>query len=283
MAIFNTSFLPSSDEVDVNKIYTTCLYRPTDFITDSEATATHTFEALNGGLTSKNISDAAKPYIESEVFRAGSFVRGYFYGFNFPDRFHSDQFSPSKDFLEDTTAGQDMDGISKSLFIKHYSLGANIFCPWKCVVYISFQGFFAGKATKYGDLAGWDFDDLHNDQGAQWFFQLYINGTEQSGSRLVLPETTGDDEKEPLEYRYRWHHRTLCVQMEKGYNEIDIRVWPKVLKTFGGPKPKHQTLCGSMSVLAIKSGSDSYLGGIPEFYSKEGPAYTSKTSSDTDN
>lgn len=283
MAIFKTSFLPPTDEVDVNKIYTTCLYRPTFFITDSETTATHTFEALNGGLTSKNISDAAKPYIDSEVFRAGSFVRGYFYGFNFPDRFHADQFSPTKDYLEDVTFDQDMDGISKTHFIKHYSLGANIFCPWKCVVYISFQGFFAGKATKYtkGDLPS-DFDDLHFNQGEQWFFQLYINGTEQSGSRLVLPETTGDDEKEPLEYRYRWHHRTLCFQMEKGYNEIDIRVWPKLLKTPGGAKPKHQTLCGSMSVLAIKSGSDTYLENIPEFYSKEGPAYPGSTSDGND-
>lgn len=57
MAKLQGTFVSSSDSVDVEEIYQQCLYNPTSFIDDTGATR-HTYEAVNGGLTAKNIADS---------------------------------------------------------------------------------------------------------------------------------------------------------------------------------------------------------------------------------
>jgi hypothetical protein len=260
VANFDTSFTTTSETLSVDDIYDLCLYKPTSDISDS-GPIRHTLEALNGGLTVHNLSTAS-PFFTSDVFRAGSFARGYFYGFNFPDRFHSAQFGADSNH----TLNFDVEPRGR-FYTPHYSLGANIFMPWRGVVYITYQGFFSGTATRFGSNKSGE-DVRHQYIGEYWKVRFEVDGDSLPGMTSVLPATRANSDLASVQHRWRWHHRVQVVSLDKGYHNISALVWPMML---GKDNTKMQTLCGSISVLALKSGKprDAAELGVPEWYSQQ--------------
>ena len=268
MAEFQPTFSTALPSVSVNEIYGSALYRPDSLVVDSAGAAKHTLEALNGGLTSRNLGLSTS----SEVFRAGSFARGYYYGFNSTDHNHASQFGPDYRALKDAVAP------SNKSMVPHQSLAASFWCPWNATAIISIQGFFGGRVTKIpsgrfssGPLST-DFHKAWENLGESWRFRLSVNGQVQHGSRFFLASTRkvatvgyfGDGSEQAgwkapgSEYRFRWHQRTRIVSLKKGYNSVALMVWPGVLMNYTGDTrynaPRLQTYCGGISLLAMKRG-----------------------------
>ena len=296
MAEFANAFHPAGvaagiSTVDVDEIYGSAIYRPTTTISDSAGVNPHTFEALNGGLTSKNIET-----VTAEAFRAGTFARGFYYGFNFQDSHHSAQHSPDDVSMRPSTTltSKKEKPPANKVFIPHPSLCASFWCPWESVGLISLQGFFGGRLTKFSydpvTVPPGAFDKTHKKDGESWRFRLFVNDEIQYGSRFYLRSTRVEDRKKVekgatqkfsnspgSEYRFRWHQRTRLVNLRRGYNTIALSIWPLVLHNAAGTKhynmPRIQTYCGGISVLAMKQGSiRAHTGLSPqplEYYSRQ--------------
>lgn len=287
MANFKDSFIPSSvDSFDINEIYEECLYRPTSYISD---TLDHTFEAINGGLTIKNVhvEDASNQdgtainpetgevygdglltwdvgKFGAEKFKSGSFARGWSYGFNFPDRFHQSQFNVDNEELKSKYQPELMSSRVRPhqrYFTPSYSLSANVFIPFDCIVYVTFQGFFAtdGLRGANDNFPGTDYD-RKTYIGEYYNNRLYIDGEYSKGTEVRAPSSRKYDSSTalktglPYEHRWRWHHKGKLVHMTKGYHQFSVMCYPSLCVDYKAGK--QQIYCGSMSLLALKSGSE---------------------------
>tara|TARA_Y100000034_G_scaffold105955_1_gene134286 strand:+ start:4564 stop:5427 length:864 start_codon:yes stop_codon:yes gene_type:complete len=274
VARFKTSFVPSSDALNANEIYSGALYKPEHEIVTPPASPGSSFEALNGSLSRENVSGT----LGAHCFRAGTFARGHYYGFNFPDRFHASQFIPSSKF---TSGGGD---IPNKIFTSHYSVSYQFFCPWPAVCFIGYQGFFAAEATQFDPndfTAAKDTEATYD--GESWHMRLLINGDVKKGSFAKIPNSRRDGEHPGQEHRWRWVHRSRSFEASKGYNTVELRVWPNVLKRYAGFEvdwdtpdktglatkeaipllpPKLVTLTGGIWVLALRRGTDSDSGPV---------------------
>jgi len=261
MANIAAGFTPATSRGNIQEIYDQCLYRPTETINDSKDE--FTFEALNGGLTNANIarfdqrSSGLPGLIHEEKFKAGSFARGHFYGFNFPDRFHQHQFNVDKLELESPYTPEkypERARAQKRYFAPSYSLGCSVFIPWKSIVYVTYQGFFAADGYRNPDTyAGTDYN---RDEYIGEFYsnRLYIDGKYEPGTEVVAPASRGEIGTLPYEHRWRWHHKTKIVQLDKGYHDFSVMVYPSLCVEHKAGK--QQIYCGSMSILSVKSGSE---------------------------
>ena len=277
MARFRSTWTPATSKLNANEIYNFSLYKPKANIIAASSGAGDTFELLNGGLSSENLSGK----LESHCFRNGSFARGHYYGFNFPDRFHASQFIPSSKFTQE--GGE----VPNRNFTSHYSLSYRFFCPWPAICFIGYQGFFSCDATQF-DPEEPIFDGRSSESvydGEDWHLRLLINGKAKKGSFAKIPSSRRDGEGSGQEHRWRWVHRSRSFEADKGYNTVDLRVWPNVLASYhsfetkdeGGTglssssptarlPPKLVTLTGGIWVLALRRGTD--LGSGPVEYNE---------------
>ena len=142
---------------------------------------------MNGDLGKSNIqfvdpgTGIEKPKFNSESFKIGSFARGYFYGFDFPDRYHEAQFS------QDAVKAKNNEAFSpKRYLINSYSLCANVFIPYDSVVFISYQGFFCSesykKITKDSGL-----DVAQKYYGNRFNHHLYIDRNRHPSMKSTAP------------------------------------------------------------------------------------------------
>jgi len=258
VAKFNETFLPASEDVDVEEIYDGCLYRPTADVLDSKIEDL-TFEALNGGLTGNNI-DLSSGKLTSEHFRSGTFARGYSYGFNFPDRYHEAQFSKDPElpeklgYITEVIASGDTD---EKWFTPSYSMCSTVFIPWNAVVYVSYQGFFAGDYK----------NEYINKVQDRSYTHLYVDGVKQTGTRCTIPAAR-KDEKVPHEDFFRWNHKARVLHLEKGYHTFNTMVYQFMVSASlsTGAQRKLHNFCGSISILAIKSGYDHNVTSFKEWH-----------------
>jgi len=287
VAIFNESIDQETltlddveDGANIQKIYEYSLYNPKNTIgagstlKDPEYS---TFESLNGDLGQTNIKVSfendrtyddgflrvatpgtpARGLISSENFKVGTFARGYFYGFNFPDRYHESQFTQNKIKLMSITATS-----PKRFFVSSYSLCADIFIPYNSVVFITYQGFFTGESIKKESNMRDGVDNTHKYYGNRFNHHLYVNGKRYGALESTAPASKpySSADMSPFEYRWRWCNRTKMIYLPKGYHSIEVcieGVLPHLKGlTAGSPDTvpdKLQHRCGSISVLAIKS------------------------------
>jgi hypothetical protein len=262
LAKIATGLSASSDFANIQEIYEQCLYRPTKDIIESKDV--YTFEALNGGLSEQNIATSDKRQMASysglfreEKFKAGTFARGYFYGFNFPERYHQHQFNVDKKQLGTSyTPGNfyKRTRAAKRYFTPSYQLGCSIFIPYKSVVYITYQGFFAsdGLRKNGSNFAGTDYNRKQY-IGEFYNNRLYVNGKYEPGTEVITPSSKSHEITLPFEYRWRWNHKAKMIHLDKGYHDISVMVYPSlnVDKAAG----KQQIYCGSISILAVKRGN----------------------------
>ena len=264
-----------TDNLEIDKIYQYGLYAPrnTKLIPDDSDLVVYgdgggdsgvTFESLNGDLGKSNIqfvdpgTGIEKPKFNSESFKIGSFARGYFYGFDFPARYHEAQFS------QDAVKSKNNEAFSpKRYLINSYSLCANVFIPYDSVVFISYQGFFCSesykKITKDSGL-----DVAQKYYGNRFNHHLYIDRNRHPSMKSTAPTSKMYQEGtvSPREYRWRWQNRSKMVYLSKGYHEIELCVEGCLFTRDYSSKvdqtpQKLQHRCGSMSICAIKSGSQS--------------------------
>lgn len=276
MAKITSSFIPADTSVDVNEIYNECLYRPTSFISD-DLLETHTFEALNGGLTKENFSplfvDSGDSGVglSSEQFRSGSFARGYFYGFNFPDRYTEAQYNQDSEAsrsvygpveLEETTRPR------KTYFNTSYSMSSNVFIPWDAVVYVSYQGFFAQKLIQIQDdvSSGTDLSiSWRHKIGDESLHRLYVDGTYEKGTETRCPASRLDYASNE-ELRYRWHNKSKILKLDKGYHDFSVLIYLFLQHWNTSDETRRlDNLCGSISIVAIKVGKESHAS-VLEWY-----------------
>ena len=287
MAKFNEFFIPSSDSVDVEEIYKKCLYRPTADVLGSSI-GHLTFEALNGGLTVKDDGSIKVGGLSSEYFRAGSFARGYSYGFNFPDRYHEAQFSEDPGAREEPitlSEFQKMGRPVKKYFVNSYSMCSTVFVPWNAVVYVSYQGFFGGDYRRYvpasssGGGVGLSpgAPSSANNIGSRAYTRLYVDGAYQYGTECLIPPSRSDT-KTPHEDLFRWNHKGRMLHLSKGYHTFTTKIYLFMInpETIADVSDKLANFCGSMSILAIKSGYDHNVTSFKEWYGKDDtfPDYT---------
>ena len=274
------TFNPSTSKVDIEEIYQQALYNPTSAISDLDGDVS-TFEALNGGLTLKNIDEDANNTFKSEHFRAGAFARGYFYGFNFPDRYHPSQFTQDSDSTESEYAPETQSTrirVRKRYLTPSYSLSANVFIPWNSIVYVTYQGFFAGNGVfkhEKGSTSNSD-ESRKTYIGDYYVNRLYIDGTYQPGTevRSVASRRFQDPLPVSFENRFRWHHKARSVFLEKGYHDFSVLVGPSIISKlssdpFSSGTGKQQVFCGSISILSIKAGKKLESDGTPEWYNRD--------------
>ena len=285
MANFFSSFSPATLDVDVNEIYEACLYDPTSSINDG--TPTHTFEALNGGLTVNNINSlelnnpshysfGPNGNFSSEYFRSGSFARGYHYGFNFPDRFHPSQFNQDRVSTKSEYNPETMptrERVKKKYFTPSYSLSANVFIPWDSVVYVTFQGFFAGNGVCNLDKSKATGSKANRRRyiGDYYNNRLYIDGSYAEGTEVRSPATRRRQTAmtTSFEHRFRWHHKAKMVHLKKGYHDFSVLVAPSLVSKISAgldERGKQQIFCGSITILTIKSGKVAESDGNVEWY-----------------
>lgn len=266
MAKINGNFIPADTSVDVNEIYNECLYKPTSFIDD--LTETHTFEALNGGLTKENflpsfvdLGDAGVG-LSSEQFRSGSFARGYFYGFNFPDRYNESQYNQDADAASSVYGPVDLEETTrprKRYFNTSYSMAANVFLPWDAVVYVSYQGFFSQTLVQVDD----DVEQgtptsitWRQKIGDESMHRLYVNGVYEKGTETRCPASE-TNYVENQELRYRWHNKSKLLKLEKGYHDFSVLIYLFLQShNTNTATRKLNNLCGSLSIVAIKAGKE---------------------------
>lgn len=288
MAKLQNSFISSSDSVNIEEIYQQCLYNPTGNISDTGSTQ-HTYEALNGGLTAENIADSAltnesspngpSGQFTSETFRAGSFARGYFFGFNFPDRYHPSQFamdheSVNSDYNPEVQSVRER--LNKRFMTPSYSLCANVFIPWDCVVYVTYQGFFAGNGICLSEGSG-----SYNRKvyiGDHYVNRLYIDGKYQVGTEVCTPAARRiqDPMTVAFENRFRWHHKARAVHLTKGYHDFSVLVGASIINDVekSDGNGKQQVFCGSISILSIKSGKTAEKDETLEWFSEDDYTYS---------
>ena len=199
----------------------------------------------------------------AEKFKSGSFARGWSYGFNFPDRFHQHQFNVDKEELESKYQPELMSSRVRPhqrYFTPAYSLSANVFIPFDCIVYVTFQGFFHSDGLR-GDKDNYSGTDQDRKQYIGEFYQnrLYIDGEYSKGTEVRAPSSRkykkSSEHKAglPSEHRWRWHHKGKLVHMTKGHHEFSVMCYPSLCVDYRGGK--QVICCGSMSLLALKSGS----------------------------
>lgn len=272
MAKFTSSFIPADTSVNVNEIYEECLYKPTSFVSDD---IDHTFEALNGGLTRANLasslinsgdSDGATG-LSAEQFRSGSFCRGYFYGFNFPDRYNESQYNQDAEAAASVFGPlnlQESVRPSKRFFNTSYSLSANVFIPWDSVVYVTYQGFFS-QALVVSSSSNTLNDPARVDIGDESIHRLYVDGKYEKGTQTKTPASRENGEKNN-EYQYRWHNKTKLLKLSKGYHTFDVLIY-LFLQAHNKDSSIRvlDNLCGSISLVAIKAGKEKDSG-ILEWY-----------------
>lgn len=273
MARFKSSWTPATGLLNANEIYSFSLYNPKANVVTGPVSSGDTFELLNGGLSSENLSGK----LDAHCFRNGTFARGHYYGFNFPDRFHASQFIPSSNFTKSGGA------IPNRNFTSHYSLSYQFFCPWPAICFIGYQGFFASDTTQFDPEDGIfeDKDPGSVYEGEDWHMRLLINGDIKSGSFSKIPSSRRDGTGPGQEHRWRWVHRSRSFEAAKGYNTVDLRIWPNVLRPYTGTvtgtegfialgdkvdnpiiPPKLATLTGGIWVLALRRGTDSNNGPV---------------------
>ena len=273
MAKITTSLVTATDVANIQEIYHNCLYRPTKSVVDAKDE--FTFEALNGGLSQENLSGADKRLASSysglfreEKFKAGTFARGYFFGFNFPERYHQHQFNVDKRQLKTVyTPGNfsDRARASKRYFTPSYQLGCSVFIPYKSVVYVTYQGFFASDGIRQNKK---NFTETEYNRrtyiGEFYNNRLYVNGKYEPGTEVITPSSRNSGITLPFEYRWRWNHKAKMIHLDKGYHDISVMVYPSLCvdKKAG----KQQIYCGSISILAVKRGVITNEGNNPEWY-----------------
>ena len=266
-----------TNKLEIDKIYEYGLYKPRSRgLADRADSAVYditdglggdvgvTFESLNGDLGKSNTqfvdpnTGISKPKFNSESFKIGTFARGYFYGFDFPDRYHEAQFS------QDTVKAKNNDAFSpRRYFINSYSLCANVFIPYNSIVFVTYQGFFSAEAfKKYEKASGLDLD--HNYYGNRFNHHLYIDKNRQPSMKSTAPSSKMYQEGSvsPREYRWRWQNRSRMVYLSKGYHEIELLIEGCLPNSdtdakVDQPGQKLQHRCGSMSLCAIKAGNQS--------------------------
>ena len=259
------------DTLDVDRIYQYGIYNPT-FSDGDDLSGDKTFESLNGELTKSNFSTAGNT-LTSECFKVGTFARGYFYGFDFPDRYHEAQFDQDPVKLQN-----DDNKTPKRYFVGSYSLSANIFVPYPSIAYISYQGFFCGEALKKDADVREGLDSVHKYKGNRFVHHLYVDDKKMPSMVCSAPSSVkysadADLQKGPVEYRWRWQNRTKCVWLDKGYHKVELFV-EGLLPIFSGLLPnrdqfsgnKLQHRCGSISILSIKAPNYSSTGGTPSWW-----------------
>tara|TARA_Y100000401_G_scaffold38880_1_gene29433 strand:+ start:20209 stop:21153 length:945 start_codon:yes stop_codon:yes gene_type:complete len=287
MALLNGNFSAASDSVDIEEIYQECLYNPTSFINDGGSDFRHTFEAFNGGLTAENIADSElspettpngpQGQFTSETFRSGSFARGYFFGFNFPDRYHPAQFTMDNGCVDDDFNPENQYSrtrLRKRFMTPSYSLSANVFIPWDCVVYVTYQGFFASNGICASDAT--DASGTFNRKtyiGDFYVNRLYIDGEYRYGTEVRTPPSRRKQDPMTIafENRFRWHHKAAAVHLTKGYHDFSVLVGANIISNpdkYEGTA-KQQVFCGSISILSIKSGKQEEDDGTLEWYGRD--------------
>tara|TARA_Y100000401_G_scaffold50541_2_gene39475 strand:+ start:311 stop:1258 length:948 start_codon:yes stop_codon:yes gene_type:complete len=276
MATIIQNFAPATDSANIQEIYQQCLYRPTKTVEDGKESVT--FEALNGGLSEMNLKDSDKRrgissysgLFREEKFKAGTFARGYFYGFNFPERYHQHQFNIDKNQLKTAyTPGKFSNRVraAKRYFTPSYQLGCSVFIPYKSVVYITYQGFFASDGIRQ-NFPDYNYTETNSDRkvyiGEFYNNRLYVNGKYEPGTEVITPTSRRNDTCLPYEYRWRWNHKAKMIHLDKGYHDISVMVYPSLCvdKKAG----KQQIYCGSISVLAVKRGILTSESNNPEWY-----------------
>lgn len=267
MAKITGNFIPSDTTVDVNEIYNECLYKPTKFILD-DITTPHTFEALNGGLTKENFAPSfvdSGDYgvgLSAEHFRSGSFARGYFYGFNFPDRYTESQYNQDAVANTSVFGPTDLEETvrpKKRYFTPSYSMSANVFLPWDAIVYVSYQGFFSQALTQIKDdiVGGFAFDKSEReDVGDESLHRLYVDGVYEMGTETRCP-ASNTEHYSSREIRYRWHNKTKLFKLDKGYHDFSVMIYLFLQRWSKGKETRVlNNLCGSLSIVAIKVGQE---------------------------
>tara|TARA_R100001594_G_scaffold7620_3_gene20490 strand:+ start:5850 stop:7010 length:1161 start_codon:yes stop_codon:yes gene_type:complete len=261
--------LELGETADPAKIYEYGLYNPTEFdafVGTDDADRNDTFETLNGGLSKNNFSPEAAGDLTSECFKIGTFARGYFYGFNFPDRYHEAQFD------QDPVKLRNDENISpKRYFVGSYSLSANVFVPYPSITYISYQGFFCGEGLKKESDVREGIDNTHKYKGNRFVHHLYVDDqkipTMVSTAPCSKRYDSGPIQALPKEYRWRWQNRTKLVWLDKGYHKVELFV-QGLLPIYSGLLPseseaspnKLQHKCGSISLVCMKAPSYSSEG-----------------------
>lgn len=253
-----------TEEANINAIYDFGLYKPKYVPGDSdlgETVKTRTFESLNGDLGKSNIADRYK--FTADAFKVGTFARGYFYGFDFPDRYHEAQFAQDPVKLKNDDAKS-----AKRFFVSSYSLSANVFIPYSSIVFISYQGFFCSESYKKSATPRAGVDGKHKYKANRFRHHLYVDGVEQETMLSVAPTSkhfSSSASGSPNEFRWRWQNRSKTVYLNKGYHEIELCVegllpisYDLTGKHDGDvTRQKLQHRCGSISVVAMKVGSKS--------------------------
>jgi hypothetical protein len=267
------SYAPTTDVAfSPQDIYEQCLYDPSAIIIESvPPDGGYTFEALNGGLSFTNIktsAPSAKGTFHADKYRVGTFAQGYSVGFNFPERYHHAQFAQTNHTNTAYGPGDMLYRWRPSLIrngLSSYSLSSNIFIPYKSHVYLNYQGFFAHDGTlseKTGDWVNAN-EDRATYFGNFYLVRMYVDGNYQPGTECRVPSSryfrgTEWTDYLPLEHRFRWHNKSRVLHLEKGYHTVDIRIYPSLVN---GPQNSHDggklhNYCGSVSILAIKAGSN---------------------------
>ena len=270
----------STDKTRINEIYQYSLYNPkyidgdtviagTGVVTDKN----ETIESLNGALTKSNFSPEAANTLTTECFKVGTFARGYFYGFDFPDRYHEAQFDQDPIKLRN-----DANKTSKKYMVSSYSLSANVFVPYSSITYINYQGFFCAEAIKKDAKARDGVDNTHQYKGNRFVHHLYVDDKKYTTMVSSAPSSKiykkdDDTPNAPSEFRWRWQNRTMCIFLDKGYHKVELFV-EGCLPIFQSLTPsaaddlpnKLQHRCGSISILSIKAPDYTSAAGTHSWY-----------------
>ena len=231
------------------------MYSPV-YSSGDDTSSERTFESLNGDLGKSNFSTAANS-LTAECFKVGTFARGYFYGFNFPDRYHESQFDQ-----DPVKLANDDNRSPKRYFVASYSLSANIFVPYPSITYISYQGFFCAEAIKKKSTIREGIDSVHKYKGNRFVHHLYVDDQLLPSMVSSAPSSksfANGPNSSPNEFRWRWQNRTKCVFLDKGYHNIDLYVQGllPIRSDLDGrtdaTADKLQHRCASMTVLAMKA------------------------------
>jgi len=258
MTTFNTS-IDNEGTLNANAIYGGSIYHPRSIPSTGGEFAT--LESLNGNISYENFVPFRKTVqgsrdgLEASSFRAGMFARGYYYGFDFPDRFHASQ------YIKSDSESVSLGSASARLFHTHPSLAVRFFCPWPATCYLGIQGFFSGDLTRFKNLPSGS-EHLY---GEQWVCRVISDGTHLIPLDFVVPSTRsgkkgGEATKTGNEHRYRWVNRSQVYHFDKGFHTFHVDMWPRIHRAYNddGDKtdPKIQNRCGGIWVLAIRDDRD---------------------------
>lgn len=166
--------------------------------------------------------------------------------------------------------------LDKRFMTPSYSLCANVFIPWDCVVYVTYQGFFASNGICDSDAES----GTYNRKvyiGDHYANRLYIDGDYQVGTEVCAPAARRiqDTMTVAFENRFRWHHKARAIRLLKGYHNFSVLVGGSIIndteKEDGNGK--QQVFCGSISILSIKSGKSVEKDGTLEWYGRDDYTY----------